>query len=68
MHPVAFMVEALCYKPERSQVRVQKKSLNIFNLPNTSSRIMVLGFIQPLTEMGTRSRKNISVEQSAAGA
>jgi hypothetical protein len=29
--------------------------IEIFNLPNPSSRIMALGSIQPLTEMSTRN-------------
>jgi hypothetical protein len=33
------------------------RSLNFLNLPNPSSRTMALGFIQPVTEMSTRSRK-----------
>jgi hypothetical protein len=31
------------------------KSLDYFNLPNLSSRIMALGLTQPLTEMSTRN-------------
>jgi hypothetical protein len=31
------------------------KSLDIFNLPNPSNRIMALGLTQPLTEMSTRN-------------
>jgi hypothetical protein len=31
------------------------RSLDVFNLPNTSSRIIVLGLTQPLTEMSTRN-------------
>jgi hypothetical protein len=31
------------------------KSLDFFNLPNPSSRAMVLGSTQPLTEMSTRN-------------
>jgi hypothetical protein len=38
----------------RSRFRVPMRSLNIFNWPNTSSRTMALGSIQPLTEMSTR--------------
>jgi hypothetical protein len=30
-------------------------SLDFFNLPNSSSRIMTLGSTQPLTEMSTRN-------------
>jgi hypothetical protein len=38
----------------RSPVRVPDE-VDFFNLPNTSSRIMVLGSTQPLTEMSTRN-------------
>jgi hypothetical protein len=38
----------------KSGVRDPMRSLNIFGLPNPSSRIMALGFTQPLTEMSTR--------------
>jgi hypothetical protein len=31
------------------------RSLDIFNLPNPSSRTMALGSTQPLTEMNTRN-------------
>jgi hypothetical protein len=37
-----------------SRVRIPT-SLDFFNLPNSSSRIMALGSIQPLTEMSTRN-------------
>jgi hypothetical protein len=37
----------------RSPVRVPHE-VDYFNLPNPSSRIMVLGSTQPLTEMSTR--------------
>jgi hypothetical protein len=40
---------------ERWRVRVPVWSLNFFNLPNPSSRTMVLGSTQPLTEMSTRN-------------
>jgi hypothetical protein len=30
------------------------RSLNFFDLPNPSSGPMVLGFTQPITEMGTK--------------
>jgi hypothetical protein len=39
----------------RSQVQVPMRLLNFFNWPNPSSRTMVLGSIQPLTEMSTRN-------------
>jgi hypothetical protein len=39
---------------ERSPVRVPNV-VDFFNLPNPSSRIIVLGSIQPLTEMSTRN-------------
>jgi hypothetical protein len=38
----------------RSPVRVPDE-VNIFNLPNPSSRTMALGSTQPLTEMSTRN-------------
>jgi hypothetical protein len=38
----------------RSLVRVPDE-LNLFNLPNPSSRIMALWSTQPLTEMSTRN-------------
>jgi hypothetical protein len=37
----------------KSPVRVPD-DMNIFNLPNPSSRTMALGSTQPLTEMGTK--------------
>jgi hypothetical protein len=39
----------------RLPVRISKKSLDFFNLPNPSSRTMALGSTQPLTEMNTRN-------------
>jgi hypothetical protein len=39
----------------RSPVRVPNE-VDIFNLPNLSSRTMALGSTQPLTEMRTRNR------------
>jgi hypothetical protein len=38
----------------RSRLRVPDE-VDFFNLPNTSSRTMALGSIQPLTEMSTRN-------------
>jgi hypothetical protein len=38
----------------RSPVRVPDK-VDLFNLPNPSSRTMTLGSTQPLTEMSTRN-------------
>jgi hypothetical protein len=38
----------------RSRVRFPMRSLNFFNLPNSSSRTMALGWTQHLTEMSTR--------------
>jgi hypothetical protein len=38
----------------RSPVQVPD-DVNLFNLPNLSSRTMVLGSTQPLTEMSTRN-------------
>jgi hypothetical protein len=37
----------------RSWVRVPMRSLDLFNLPNPSSRTVALGSTQPLTEMST---------------
>jgi hypothetical protein len=39
----------------RSRVRFPMRSLDLFNLPNPSSRTMALGSTQPLTEMSTRN-------------
>jgi hypothetical protein len=39
----------------RSRVRILMRSLNFFNLPNLSRRIMALGSTQPLIEMSTRN-------------
>jgi hypothetical protein len=39
---------------ERSPVRVPDE-VDLFNFPNSSSRTMVLGSTQPLTEMSTRN-------------
>jgi hypothetical protein len=38
---------------ERSRVISPMRSLDIFNLPNPSSRTMALGLTQPLTEIST---------------
>jgi hypothetical protein len=38
----------------RALVRYEMRSLNVFNLPNPTIRIMSLGSTQPLTEMSTR--------------
>jgi hypothetical protein len=38
-----------------SRVRFQMKSLEFFNLPNPSSRTMVVGSTRPQTEMSTRN-------------
>jgi hypothetical protein len=38
----------------RSLVRVPDE-IDVFNLPNPSSRTMALGWTQPLTEMSTRN-------------
>jgi hypothetical protein len=39
----------------RSRVPFPMRSLDFFNLPNPSSRTMVLGSTRPLTEMSTRN-------------
>jgi hypothetical protein len=39
----------------RSLDRIPMRSLDFFNLPNSSSRTMALGSTQPLTEMSTRN-------------
>jgi hypothetical protein len=39
----------------RSRFRLSMRSLNFFNLTNPSSRTIVLGSTQPLTEMSTRN-------------
>jgi hypothetical protein len=39
----------------RSRFRFQMRSLEIFHLPNPSSRTMALGSTQPLTEMSTKN-------------
>jgi hypothetical protein len=38
----------------RLLVRAPIRSLNVFSVPNPSSRTMALGFTQPLTEMSSR--------------
>jgi hypothetical protein len=53
MHAVAKPVVALRYKPEGCEIRFGIRQLNIFNLPNPSSCALALGFIQPLTKLGT---------------
>jgi hypothetical protein len=40
---------------ERSRVRVPMGSLDFSSLPNPSSRTMVMGSTQPITEMNTRN-------------
>jgi hypothetical protein len=52
-HAVAWIFEALCYKPEDRGIESRCHRF-FFNLPNPSSRTMLLGFTQPLTEMRTR--------------
>jgi hypothetical protein len=47
------------------QIRDPVRSVKFFNLPNPSSHAG-LEFTQPLTEMSTRCRKNISFEWSTA--
>jgi hypothetical protein len=44
---------------------LDSKIVQIFNLPNTSSRTMAPGMTQPLTEMSTR---NLPGSKRAAGA
>jgi hypothetical protein len=44
---VAYLVEALCYKPESRGFESRLRGL-IFNLPNPSSRTMALGSTRPL--------------------
>jgi hypothetical protein len=39
----------------RSSIRVPDDDVDIFNLPNPSSRTISLGSTQPLTEMSTRN-------------
>jgi hypothetical protein len=39
----------------KSRVRIPRRSLDFFNLPNPSSRTMTLGSTQPLIEMSTRN-------------
>jgi hypothetical protein len=39
----------------RSRVSFPMRSLDCFNVPDPSSRTMVLGSAQPLTEMSTRN-------------
>jgi hypothetical protein len=50
-HAVAWLVEALCHKPEGYGIK--SRWGGFFNLPNPSSRTMTLGSTQPLTEMST---------------
>jgi hypothetical protein len=52
-HAVAWLVEALCYKPEGRGIESQWGGF--FNWPNPSSRTMALGSTQLLTEMSTRN-------------
>jgi hypothetical protein len=47
---VAWLAEALCYKPEGPDGVIEFFP----NLPNPSSRTRALGFTQLLTEMSTR--------------
>jgi hypothetical protein len=54
-HAVAWLVEALCYKPEGRRFDSRCGHSIFFNLPNPSSRTMALGSTQPLTEMSTRN-------------
>jgi hypothetical protein len=36
--------------------------MNVFNVPNPSSRTVTMGFTQPLTEMRIKSEKIVSGE------
>jgi hypothetical protein len=54
-HTVAYLVEALCYKPEGRGFKSRWGHWIFFNWPNPSSRTMALGSTQPLTEMNTRN-------------
>jgi hypothetical protein len=49
---VAYLVEALCYKPEGRGFDPMR-SLDFWNLPNPSSRTTALGSTRPPTEMRT---------------
>jgi hypothetical protein len=51
---VAYLVEALCYKPEGRRFESRRKWI-IFNLPNPSSHTVALGSTQPRTEINTRN-------------
>jgi hypothetical protein len=53
-HAVAWLVDALCYKPEGSSFKSWWDH-GIFNLSNPSNRTIGLGSSQPLTEMSTRN-------------
>jgi hypothetical protein len=47
------LVEALRYEPEGHGI--ESRLMDVFNLPNPSSRTMALESTQPLTEMSTRN-------------
>jgi hypothetical protein len=49
------VVRGVMLQAGRSRVRFPISSLDFFNWPNPSSRIMALGSNQPLTEMNTRN-------------
>jgi hypothetical protein len=59
------MVEALCYKPEDYCFESDEVTEFFLKLSNPTSRIMALGFSQPLIGMST---KRYFWERSAAGA
>jgi hypothetical protein len=46
-HVIAYMVDALCYKPEGRWFETRLCHCILFTLPNLSNRTMALGFIQP---------------------
>jgi hypothetical protein len=54
VHAVAWLVEALFYKPE-DQGSIPDEVIGFLNLPNPSSRTMALGSTHPLREMVTRN-------------
>jgi hypothetical protein len=56
-HAVAYLVEALCYKPEGRGVPGNW----IFQLTYVSSRTMALGSSLPVTEMSTRNLPGVGV-------
>ena len=62
---VAYLIEALCYEPEKKADLISDEFILIFHCHNPSAHTMIVGSTQPVTETSTR---NLSCGIKAAGA